>query len=115
MRAWSRRHVRGHGAGTGLGLRGAGFGLIMQVDRTGVVSQRLIFAMSNESALLWLVPISKSRGCAQAINHVIEALGVCLMGAVFCDAHSDYPYWRRIMPATVVDSGNSQVENYRED
>lgn len=73
--AWFRGHVRGHGVGTGLGLRGAGLGLIMEVDRTGDVSQRLLFAMSNELVLLWLASISSFRSYTKVVRYAIEFLG----------------------------------------
>lgn len=57
------------------GIRGAGLGFIMQVDCTGVVSLRLLFATSSELALLWLVPIPKSRSRSKVVNHAIEVLG----------------------------------------
>lgn len=44
-----------------------------------------------------------------------KSLVIRLIGAMLWDVHSDYPSQCRIMPSTVVDSGNSQVENYRED
>lgn len=47
-------------------------GLIMRVDRAGVVPLRLLFALSSELALLSLVRIPKLRSFAKVERYAVE-------------------------------------------